>query len=259
MPDYWEIEHGLNSNNPADRNDDFDQDGYANLEEYLNELGAFKAVQDIVWDGATNNRYAQIENWDIAFQPSRFDTAIISNATVVVDAIGQHAGILRLTDHATLNITNGWLRIADTLQISAGSTNNVKLTGRLVVTNHLVNNGTLRLTGAAALTVGGALTNNGVLDIMTWAGTLPVGFVNNGTVLDRSLIRINASQASGPDFQVTIQGYAGHNYQLQCRDDLVSGMWQNLGTSVAGANAPILFTHSSGATAQQRFYRVTVD
>jgi hypothetical protein len=259
MPDYWETQHGLNPNNAADRNDDFDNDGYTNLEEYLNELGAFKAVQDIVWDGSTNHRYAQIENWDIAFQPSRFDTAIISNASVVVDAIGQQAGILRLTDHATLNITNGWLRIADKLEISVGCTNNVKRTGQLVVTDNLVNNGTLRLTGAAALTVGGALTNNGVLDIMTWSGSLPPAFVNNGTVLDRSLIRVTSPTVVGADFQVTIQGYAEHNYQLQYRDDLGSGTWQNFGASIAGTNAPIAFIHPSGAAAARRFYRVAVD
>jgi hypothetical protein len=41
MPDTWETTHGLNPNNAADRNGDLDGDGYTNLEEYLNELGAF--------------------------------------------------------------------------------------------------------------------------------------------------------------------------------------------------------------------------
>lgn len=38
MPDVWEDSRGLNFNNPADRNDDRDDDGYTNLEEYLNWL-----------------------------------------------------------------------------------------------------------------------------------------------------------------------------------------------------------------------------
>jgi hypothetical protein len=38
MPDSWEVEHGLNPENPNDRNDDQNQDGYTNLENYLNEL-----------------------------------------------------------------------------------------------------------------------------------------------------------------------------------------------------------------------------
>ena len=259
MPDDWEIQHGLNPNDPADGNDDFDHDGYTNLEEYLNELGAFTAVQDIVWDGSTNNRYAQIENWDIAFQPSRFDTAIISNATVVVDAIGQDAGILRLTNGATLNITNGWLKIANRLEISAGCTNAVKGAGDLEVAANLVNHGMLRLTGGAALAVGGTFTNAGVLDIMTWHGTLPAGFVNLGTLLDRGLIRVNSAEANGPDLKVAIQGYTGHNYQLQYRDDLSGGTWASLGAPVAGANAPILLNHTAGVAAGQRFYRVAVE
>ncbi len=36
VPDAWEKEHGLNPNDPADRNLDRDRDGYTNLEEYLN-------------------------------------------------------------------------------------------------------------------------------------------------------------------------------------------------------------------------------
>jgi hypothetical protein len=275
MPDAWEIEHGLDPE-VANNNGDFDNDGYTDLEEYLNDVAAWPAPGGIVFTGETNNRYAVIFNWKVSgeavtisglgtvttsspWQPSRYDTAIISNATVIVDAAGQHAGILRLTNNTTLNITNGWLKIANTLQVGPGCTNNIKLTGGLEVATNLVNNGTLRLTDAAVLNVGGALTNNGVLDIMTWSGTLPAGFVNNGTVLDRSLIRATSPAVVGPDFQVTIQGYAEHTYQLQYRDDLLSGAWHSVGAPVAGTNAPITFTHAGGATATQRFYRVAVD
>ncbi len=38
MPDEWETVTGLDLNNPEDRNDDRNADGYTNLEEYLNEL-----------------------------------------------------------------------------------------------------------------------------------------------------------------------------------------------------------------------------
>jgi hypothetical protein len=38
MPDDWEKAHGLNPNEPADRNADFDGDGYTNLEQYLFSL-----------------------------------------------------------------------------------------------------------------------------------------------------------------------------------------------------------------------------
>ena len=38
MADSWETSNGLNPNNASDRNGDLDNDGYTNLEEYLNEL-----------------------------------------------------------------------------------------------------------------------------------------------------------------------------------------------------------------------------
>lgn len=38
MPNFWERQRGLNPNNPNDRNDDADEDGYTNLEEFLAEL-----------------------------------------------------------------------------------------------------------------------------------------------------------------------------------------------------------------------------
>jgi len=40
MPDEWEKAHGLNPNDPTDRNGVRDVDGYTNLEKYLNSLCA---------------------------------------------------------------------------------------------------------------------------------------------------------------------------------------------------------------------------
>ena len=40
MPDAWEQDHGLNPNDPDDRNGDLDGDGYTNVEQYLNELAS---------------------------------------------------------------------------------------------------------------------------------------------------------------------------------------------------------------------------
>jgi pectate lyase len=39
MPDEWETRHGLNPNNPADANQDKDNNGYTNIEDYLNAMG----------------------------------------------------------------------------------------------------------------------------------------------------------------------------------------------------------------------------
>jgi hypothetical protein len=275
MPDYWEIEHGLDPNVP-NSNGDFDNDGYTDLEEYLNEIAAWPAPGDIIFTGATNNRYAQIFNWKVngvaipisglgtvttssPWQPSRYDTAIISNSTAIVDAVGQHAGVLRLTSSATLNITGGWLKLADSLSVASNCLAVVKPSARLEVATNLLNAGTLRLSGNAVLSVGGVLTNTGVLDIMAWTGTLPAGSVNLGTVLDRTLVQISSATLNTSNYNLTIQGYAAHNYQLQYRDDLVSGSWTNQGTAIAGTNAPIHFIDSTSAGAQRRFYRVAVD
>ncbi|MDP4210923.1 MAG: T9SS type A sorting domain-containing protein [Bacteroidota bacterium] len=38
MPDVWETAHGLNPNDPSDRNGDKNADGYTNLEDYLNSI-----------------------------------------------------------------------------------------------------------------------------------------------------------------------------------------------------------------------------
>lgn len=273
LPDAWEIAHGLNPNVP-NNNGDFDNDGYTDLEEYLNELAAWPAPGEIQFTGSANNRYASIFNWQVngvtlniggsnvvtssLWQPSRYDTAVLSNTTCLVDAAGQHAGTLRLTSNAQLAITNGWLSVAAKLENNSGCTVSVFSPGGLRVTNDLVNAGTMLLSGNASLFVGDTFTNTGTLDIMTWNGTLPPGFVNLGTVLDRSLIVINSYGLNGTNFNATIQGYTRHNYQLQYCDDLSGGSWQNAGAPVAGANAPINFTHSGGAIAQQKFYRVMV-
>ena len=44
MPDEWETEKGLNPNNPEDRNDDRNTDGFTNLEEYLHEVISLNSV-----------------------------------------------------------------------------------------------------------------------------------------------------------------------------------------------------------------------
>jgi hypothetical protein len=46
IPDAWEKSHGLNPNDPSDRNGDYSGDGYTNLEKYLNSLvGEYSAPE----------------------------------------------------------------------------------------------------------------------------------------------------------------------------------------------------------------------
>jgi hypothetical protein len=139
MPDTWEKAHGLNPN-VADNNGDFDSDGYTNLEEYINEIAAWPAPQPIGFNGATNNRYAQITNWDIRWQPSKYDQVQINSGAAVVDTVGQHAGTLIIAaqsgNTAQLDITDGWLLVNDAVVIGGTPTAN----------------GTLNLSGGALTT-----------------------------------------------------------------------------------------------------------
>lgn len=194
MPGYWEVQHGLNPA-VANNNADFDTDGYTDLEEYLNEIAAWPAPAPILFSGA-NSRYAEIQNWlvqtqtvssvgaqnafgDFHWQPSKFDSAVINNGTVEVDAVGQHAGNLVLAmnpgDEATLNITGGWLKVEDaehglsdgitSIGDNPSATATLNLTGGKLTTKTLLkgDGGTFNFTGGvlSAETVGFDLVNSG--------------------------------------------------------------------------------------------------
>lgn len=238
MPDYWEIEHGLDPT-VANNNDDFDSDGYTNIEEYLNDVGAFPAVRPIVFNGATNSRYAQIMNWDIQWQPSRFDTAIINSGTVVVDAVGQHAGNLVLGenegDAPKLDIVDGWIRVDDApVGLSDGVTvignhnaamAELNLSGGRLVTKALLKGAgsTFNFTGGvlSAESVGFDLINNGgqiwpgsslgvthVLGDLTMAdGSILIEISGTADALYDRLI-VDGMLAAGGTLDVALVGYS---------------------------------------------------
>ena len=147
--------------------------------------------------------------------------------------------------------------LTGTQLVISGNSHSATFAGDLTGSGSVTVNGTLRLVGDAALAFTGPFTNTGVLDIMTWNGTLPPGFVNNGIVLDRSKVRVTSFLKSGSSFTLRITGYAGHNYQLQRNDDL-DGPWQDVGTAQPGAGAELIFTDSDGAGEPRRFYRISV-
>jgi len=145
MRDEWEAKHGGN----LVWNADFDNDGYINLLEFINELGEFPAPAPIVFTGGLNNRYAHIMNWRTSdgvtdgsnWQPSKYDEAQINSGTVVVDAVGQRAGVLKLGatagSNGQLQVNSGWLEVSDAIVIGAHETGQGKLTlgGGAVSTN----------------------------------------------------------------------------------------------------------------------------
>lgn len=146
MPDAWEATVGLNPN-VADNNGDFDGDGYTNLEEYLNDISAWPAPTPITWVG-NNGRYAIQGNWDINWQPSRYDTVQINSGIATIDAFDQATGVVSIGAGGILNITAGGLDVAG----------NITVLGNLNWTS-----GQLGTTAATSLTVGNGSNAAGVV------------------------------------------------------------------------------------------------
>jgi hypothetical protein len=133
MPDVWETRHTPTLVNMASNNADFDNDGYTDLEEYLNDLAAFKATGPLEFSDAGSGRYANWQNWTRRWEPSRVDDVHINAGTATVDAVGQKAGTIRVgadvDSEGTLAITGGWLEVTDDLQVGPGGTGTVNHTG----------------------------------------------------------------------------------------------------------------------------------
>jgi hypothetical protein len=190
-----------------------------------------------------------------AFEGVGGQAVVSSGGQLQANAANQADGHITVWSGATFSnqggtITCASLNILGTLESTGGI---------LTVGGGATNQGTLRLLGDAELSIGGIFSNSGVLDIMTWSGTLPPGFINNGVLLDRSAIKVESCAAEGSDFNVTIMGYTGHTYLLQYSDALRPASWSNLGTAQVGNQAPLVFTDTQGVTTGQRFYRVAVD
>ncbi|HEX4412932.1 MAG TPA: hypothetical protein VH107_04835, partial [Lacipirellulaceae bacterium] len=186
MPDNWELAHGLNPHSTADFKLDADGDGYVNLQEYPDEIGAFPAPTPITYVGAANGptaRYALITNWKTSdyttadsptttfagsnWQPSRFDEARINSGTVVVDAVGQHAGTLYVggITNPTLVVSSGWLKVENDIIIGGfGVSGELNLTGGKLRAKTISRpSGSFNFSGGelSADTINFSLTNNG--------------------------------------------------------------------------------------------------
>ena len=175
-------------------------------------------------------------------------TWTLSGASTYTGATSVTAGVLKIT---------GSVSGTAALTVAAGAALELS-TGTLAVAGPVTNSGTVRLYGPAALSSTGAFTNNGVLDLINAPPTLPANFVNHGTVLDSTGVRVQQAVRTGADIALTIQSHAGHHYQLQRRDSLTTGAWADLGAAQAGTSGVLTFTDTGGATGPQRYYRVSV-
>jgi hypothetical protein len=173
-----------------------------------------------------------------------------NTATLDLNGASQMVGSLAVSPGAKVNLSGGQL-------IIAGNSGGAVVQGRITGNGSLTVTGTLRLVGDASLDFTGPFINNGILDIMTWNGTLPAGFVNNGIVLDRSKVKVDSFEKAGNAFSVTLKAYSGHAYQLQ-RSESLSGAWQDIGLLRQGDDATITLTDPDGADGGRCFYRVSV-
>ncbi|MCO6044334.1 DNRLRE domain-containing protein [Aeoliella sp. ICT_H6.2] len=156
MSDEWEQKHGTNPQVP-NNNGDFDHDGYTDLEEYLNDLGAFAAVGQIEFHGI--GRYADWQRWDRRWQPSRLDVLQVRTGVAFVDAVGQQAGTLRLGydagGDARLYVTSGWLEITNQLVVGSRGIGRVEQYGgelRVLEGDIQILNGAYKLRGGLLAT-----------------------------------------------------------------------------------------------------------
>jgi hypothetical protein len=217
MQDAWETIHGGNLVGNAD----FDNDGYIDLIEFINEKGEFPAPAPIVFNGGLNNRYAHIMNWmtddggitaGSNWQPSKYDLAVIEDGSVVVDAVGQHAGILLIApdagNSATLSINSGWLKAAEGVEVGS-----VAGEGTLIINSV----GTLF---APLVTVGeqGELRGSGVIV----GNVLNEGLVSPGNSPGTMNISGNFAQNSGGILKMEIASTASFD-QLEIGGALIAG------------------------------------
>ncbi len=155
MPDTWEMHYGTNPFLPSN-NGDFDFDGYTDLEEYLNELAAFPAAGPLEFTGI--GRYADWRHWTRQWEPTRFDEALVHDGAVFVDAVGQHAGTLKLGTQTQGNgrayVTSGWIEISEDLVIGGQGSGRLDLYGgevRMLGGDVKVVKGGLRIFGGRLL------------------------------------------------------------------------------------------------------------
>lgn len=246
MPDAWEVAHGLNPNSPGDWNLDFDADGYINLIEYINERGEFPASAPIVFTGDAGPRYARIENWRTddggvttgsLWQPSRHDTAVIRDADVTVDAVGQHAGSLTIGaqpgDDASLTVVSGWLDVAEQIDIGAGgSLGELSVTGGLLIAPSL----TKGAGGSLGFTGGVLRTESVGFDLAVDGGTLSPGLsvgaleVDGDLSLDSGALEIELAASMQDTVAVSGVASLGGSLEIVLRDGFAptSGAWEVL-------------------------------
>ena len=197
------------------------------------------------------------------------------NALGITNSNGQMLTLGNGVTATTLNLLGGISSLGNGLEIH----NNATLTGcgtingnvtvdsggtvlancgTLTFTGIVINNGTMRANGGSVMESYGPVVNNGTIDIINGTTNFHGGFVNNGTVLTASSVKISQVSQSVQGFVVQIPSVTGHTYQLLYTTSLTPATWTPTGASQSGNGGVLTFTDTGGAANPQRFYRVEV-
>jgi pectate lyase len=112
MPDFWETGMGFNPNDSAGKNADHDNDGYTNIEEYINDLALARLCEDYY-----NPVYPVPDNWDdydpsccksLAVEIPRTMATILPDRLTVSPNPGYGAAF-----HVKTSLNHGKIRIFD--------------------------------------------------------------------------------------------------------------------------------------------------
>ena len=213
------------------------------------------------WAGQITGAYGLVKNGDGTLNLTNAGNNYSGSTTI-------NAGTLNINSSSTgsgaVTVANGGVlsghgTINGQLTINSGGV--VDLTGgTFTFNNSVVNNGLFIVGNGAQLAGNGSpFINNGVLDIMAVGNfAFPPGFVNNGVILDKSLVRAKSAQKSGTTFTVTIAGYSYHTYQLQHAPSL-GATFVNVGSAQQGSTGSDLTFTDPGASGATGFYHIAVN
>lgn len=163
---------------------------------------------------------------------------------------------LRIRNAASLT---GCGTINGTVVVDAGGTVLIDCGGTLTLTGMVTNNGTMRAINGSVLESYGAVVNNGTIDVINGATNFHGVFINNGTVLDASRVRISGVSRSANDVVIQIPSFTNHAYQMQMTPALSPSSWTDSGTGQGGTGGVLTFTDPSGLTNKPgRFYHIEV-
>jgi len=107
-------------------------------------------------------------------------------------------------------------------------------------------------------TVSFAGTTNAVQVVVTDSGTPNLSATNSFNVIVNPLTQPVASSSaySGGQFNVTISGQIGPDYELQGTTNLAGGTWTSIATTNSPASSPFILTDPNAAALPVQFYRI---